>query len=232
MSHLTRATRPNIHSEVNRDWVTFTRNLFVILNRHSGPDITYRMKDDKTVPTMSEAERVDAEARDFEAAALRKGYAEAIKPLQDRFLSGKLDAKSAESWRVIFFVQNASFRPKPGELAKAVRKELGLPLEDVAGHVAEQRTVVTAPAILGIPSATSAAAVRNISVLPKKATRLEQIPTRDDMGNLIGEGRRKFILASLRMKQGLRPLPSASPFDEEDAVEVGDMQPAPKEEQL
>ena len=213
--------------DINRAWVTFARHLFVILNRHSGIDITYRMKEDAAVLAMSESERADAESRDFEAAALRRGYAEAIRPLQERFLSGKLDATSAESWQVIFSIQNAQFRPKPDDLAKTVRKALGIPLEAVEGHVAEQRQVVKVPKILGIPSATSEAAGKDIANLPKKATRLEQIPERDDKGNLIGEGRRKFLLASIRMKQGLRPLPSGDAFSDGD--EAFERVPTPKD---
>lgn len=216
--------------DVNRAWVTFARNLFVILNRHSGPDITYRFKEDKNAATMSEHERIEAEARDFEAAALRRGYAASLKPLQDRFLSGAMSATSAESWNIIFFVQNAQFRPKPAELGKAVRKALKLPLEAVEGHVAEQRQVVTLPKVLGIPSATSAAAVKDISIVPKKATRLEQIPERDDNGNLIGIGRRQFILASLRMKQALRPLPSGDAFS--DGEEEDALRPMSKDEEM
>jgi hypothetical protein len=202
----------------------------MILNRHSGPDVTYRLKEDAKAPAMSEAERIEAEARDFEAAALRRGYAESLKPLQDRFLSGALSATSAESWSIIFYVQNAQFRPKPAELGKEVRKALKLPLEAVEGHVAEQRQVVTLPKVLGIPSATSAAAMKDIANVNKKATRLEQVPERDDNGNLIGVGRRQFILASIRMKQGLRPIPSGDAFSDGEESEA--LRPMSKEQEV
>lgn len=197
--------------DLNRDWVDFARNIISMLNRHRGPDITYRLSQDASVATMSEAELVDAKTRDFEAGALRKGYAEALRPLQERFVSGALKETSAEAWAVVFFIMNAQFRPKPEDLGKKVRKELKLPVVPVEGGVADSYQVVKAPRqepVKMIPTATVTAAYKDVSPLVNKARRLEDIPERDLNGELIGIGRRRFLLAMARMKQGLRPLPS------------------------
>jgi hypothetical protein len=211
--------------ELTAAWVAFSKNLFYSLSRKSGPDIAYRLDKDEDAPRMSEAQKQEAQAKDFEAAALRKGYADALRPLQDRFTTSKLTQSSTESWEIVFFILNAEFRPTPEALGKRVRKALGLPIESVEGHMAEAMKVVTSPqpSVLGIPATTVQAAYNGVAV-PKHATRIEHIPARDKDGNLIGEGRRKFLLSMARMKDGKRPLPDAAEL----AMDEVDMTPMPK----
>lgn len=196
-------------TENAREWLIFGKNLISMLQRKSGPDITYRLSDDSGTQSMSEAEYAEAQYRDFEASALRKAYGEALRPMQDRFVTGKMTATSPEAWKVVFYLTNVEFRPKPEELGKFIRKTLGLPLDALEGGVAQQRQVVKSPEpqVLGIPGTTVQAAFSQMDV-PRDATRIEHIPNRDNDGNLIGDGRRQFLLSMARMRQGLRPLPT------------------------
>jgi hypothetical protein len=210
-----------------QQWANISRHIFTLLNGKPGSNMLYRLKDDENYPhNMTKEEASKAEEVSQIATTDRRGYAQVLQPLQAVVLSGEVTNTDPRIWKLIFAIQNSSFRPTFGEVEDALYKAFKWEKpRELSGAEYEQRRVVvrpTNPELLGIPQTTVLAAAKDITINPK-ATRIDQMPTHDDKGNLLGEGRRKFLLAMTRMKAGLRPLPSASDFEDEEGD--GDMTP-------
>lgn len=72
----------------------------------------------------------------------RRGYGQALKPVQDAVLSGRLKANDGPLWEIRFAIRNAKFRMTYEELGAAVKKALKLPEPSAP---IDARNVVRAP---------------------------------------------------------------------------------------
>lgn len=152
-----------------------------------------------------------------------KGYSDAIKPLLEWIAADeKRSNESPEVWQVRFAIRNSEFRPTYAEVAKFVKK--ALKLRDLPQENSEAYKPVEAPGptVMGIPATTVQAAYHGVMMPKRNDIALADVPTHDAQGNLIGEGRRKFLMTMHRMKGGHHPNPEKAPplFD---ADELGPM---------
>ncbi len=83
-----------------------------------------------------------------------KAYFHALRPLAEMVVSGKIRRDDAKVYRVRFYIRGSKFRPTYDELTAALHKELGI--EEVPGHVAEERKVFVKPHPLQIQGSTTA----------------------------------------------------------------------------
>ena len=156
-----------------------------------------------------------------------KGYSEAIRPLMDWVAKNPEKRRAAgEVWQVRFAIRNSEFRPKYDDLAKMVRK--ALKAHDIAEEHPEAYETVRAPrgAIMGLPAMAVSALYADVSMPKSYNVTLEQVPTHDNEGNLIGEGRRRFLCSYHRMRGGHHPNPDKEPRFDFDA------EPRPKTEEV
>lgn len=213
-----------------QEWVKISRQLFGEINKHPDIDLAYRLPLPEALSQMSESDQDRAMVIAEQAANDRRGYNQAFAPLRALVMSGKVKSTDAKVWKLTFAIGKKEFRPKFGEVEEMVLSVFEIPR---TGADVEARKVVGDPrerSVLGIPATAVKAAHKDITSIPKNATRIEHIPTHDDQGNLIGEGRRKFLLAMTRMKQGLRPLPSGDAFS--DGEEEDALRPVSKEQEV
>lgn len=118
--------------------------------------------------------------------------------------------------------------PTAGELQERVDEICGVERQVLSGAERQARTVVASPlgpSILGIPGTTIKAAYRGVAMPRHNDIGLGDVPTHDNEGNLIGEGRRQFLLAMHRMRGELHP----SPQEERLRREARMSGPRPKE---
>ena len=141
-----------------------------------------------------------------------KGYTDAIKPLMGWVAQDPENRRLAgEVWAVRFSIRNSKFRPTYEELAVAVRKALkirDIPQENSAAY---KPVTAPVPTVLGIPGATVASAYHGVPMPKRSNITLEDVPTHDNEGNLIGEGRRRVLCSMHRMRGGHHPNPDKEP---------------------
>lgn len=112
---------PSPQPDTRQEWLALFRDICLDIARTPGPSLD-----------------------DFEKRAI----AETLLPLADRIVSGRLLATSPEVYRFRFSIRNSKFRPTYDDLKEFLLKSLGI--EEVPGHVADARRVVTPPSLLQI----------------------------------------------------------------------------------
>lgn len=141
-----------------------------------------------------------------------KGYSGAIRLLMDWVAKSPEKRRMAgEMWEVRFFIRNSEFRPTYAELEKAVRK--ALKAHDIAEEHPEAYNTVRAPkdTVMGLPAMAVSALYADAAMPRQNNITLAEVPTHDNEGNLIGEGRRRFLCCYHRMRGGHNPNPDKEP---------------------
>lgn len=199
-------------------WATVARKVLAALSSQPGIDLSLRREEVNVADFSDRKAYEEALHLADEAATDRRGYAEAMEPLKKLLLAGKIGPTDAKVWQIIFAVRGGKFRPKYAELQEIVCRKLGIDPATInpapiTGADAAARTPVTAPGptVLGIPGATVASAYHGVPMPKRSNITLEDVPTHDNEGNLIGEGRRRFLCSMHRMRGGHHPNPDKEP---------------------
>lgn len=140
----------------------------------------------------------------------RRGYGQALRPVQESVLSGRLKANDGPLWEIRFAVRNAKFRMTYEELGAAVKKALRLP-EPAAPS--EARNVVRAPLALEAGPPTTAERIRDYR--PAYAN-LPPDP-RDWRSEMFSDGR-EFFMAVCAAARDKRIPDRANSLDESQAA--------------
>lgn len=137
----------------------------------------------------------------------RRGYGQALRPLQNAILSGEISPIDPSVWQVRFGIRNNRYRPTYAELGEMVARALRL------SAPAEARNVVTTPKPLALPPGPTPKEAPDAKTYRPDYERLPADP-REWRRDLFESGREFYCALSAAMRDRRIVAPAASPAQE------------------
>lgn len=120
-------TATDIQKERTAEWLAIFRQLMAEINKHSGIDLAYKKPGDVEMALLSEAEVAEILVLADRSAKERKAYFEAMSPIKDLVLKGRIKRTDPRVWKLTFALGKGEFRPRYGAVEVMVHDLFDVP---------------------------------------------------------------------------------------------------------
>lgn len=124
---MTRQSASDIQKARTQEWLAIFRQLLTEISKHPGIDMAYRKPSDEVLATLPEAEVEDILVMEDRATRERKAYFEAMAPLKDLVMRGRIKRTDPRIWKLTFALGKGEFRPKYGAVEVLVADLFDIP---------------------------------------------------------------------------------------------------------
>jgi hypothetical protein len=117
----------DIQKERTAEWLAIFRHLLAEINKHPGVDLAYKKPSDAEMALLSEAEVAEILVLTDRSTKERKGYFEAMSPIKDLTLRGRIKRTDPRVWKLTFALGKGEFRPRYGAVEVMVHDLFDIP---------------------------------------------------------------------------------------------------------